>query len=394
MQAVTQFQTSNEHHGTCIHTKVAATVGLGFADSRKKKIDPATAQVEWEDVESKVDETLNPLCEINFQDVLSDVIEDFWQVGNGYMEIVRRGNGKQITGIHHLPAPQVYVFIEDSSYRFHYEIISDEGKPPRRFARFGELEEFKTRLNSSNKAIDFTVGEEAQDSISEVIHFRRPSSLSRWYGYPDWMSCVPSIELVQCLHLFKYDFFLNRGVPEFMLFILGGKLKKDDWQKVEDALKANIGKGNTHKSLALNLAQQEITVQLEKLAMEGKQDDGFENTKDNLAMGIVTAHRVPPLLAGILIPGKLGASNELANALMAFQALVCGPAQRHIQQTLGYTLGNSSPNGGLSRRPTNFKFRKITEEIDIGQMDTISRMREPVASAKAKGRDIDEGLKD
>ena len=190
---------------------------------------------------------------------------------------------------------------------------------------------------------------------------------------------------------YKYDYFLNRGVPEFMLFITGQKLSPDDWKKVENALKANIGLGNTHKSLALNLENAEINIQLEKLAMENTSDENFATTSDNIALRIVSTHRVPPLLAGILIPGKLGATNELPNALMGFQALNCGPAQRLFQQTLGRTLG--SPEAGLKLTLTDFEFFTILDEVDIGLMQTTSQMRQTIPEAKAQGRDLGKGLK-
>lgn len=284
------------------------------------------------------------------------------------------------------------IFVEDADYNFHYEILDDEGSSTvRRFARFADGEDFLTRAASD--LLEFTLPE-AQDTnnVTEVIHLRQPTSLSRWYGFPDWLAAVPPIELAQMLLQWKYDFFLNRGVPEFMLFILGQKLKEDDWKKIEDALKANIGLGNAHKTLALNLTNPEIKIQIEKLGLESKGDDDFGKTKESLASSIVTAHRVPPLLAGIQIPGKLGATNELPNALMAFQILVIGPAQRLFQQTLGLTLGGDDGVEGLDVK--DFAFQRITEQIDLGTADTIGRMRTPVAQATAEGRDPKDGLRD
>ncbi len=94
-----------------------------------------------------------------------------------------------------------------------------------------------------------------------------------------------------------------------------------------------------------------------------------------------------------MVPGKLGASNELPNALMAYQLLRVGPMQQIISQRLAVTLGDKSKSG-LDLEPTDFVLRKISDEINPQQMDTISRMRETLESAKAKGRDIDEGVKD
>lgn len=407
----TLFQTTNIHHATCIHTKVAATVGLGFKlDTEEKggkspKSSPSTlsgasgnalapADHKQNRLLSKVDEILNPLCMHSWADTLSSVCEDFWQVGNGYLEVVRKN--KRITGLYHIPAHRVRIFLEDEKYNFHYTVANEAGGR-RRFARFGEKDRL---IAAKGTAINLTAGERNNaKTVSEIIHFRRPTSLSRWYGFPDWVSCVSYIELSQCLVQHKYDFFNNRGVPEFMLFVLGQKLSAKDWSTIESAIRANIGSGNSHKSMALNLENENIKIQLEKLAMDNATDEQFSTTGESIALGIVTAHRTPPLLAGIQIPGKLGATNELPNALAGFQALVAGPAQFLFSQTLGSTLGDSGSGLGLKR--TDFTFYTMLDEAaastaTLQPLDTQSRMRQPAATAtdgKGNKRDLKAGLK-
>jgi hypothetical protein len=253
------------------------------------------------------------------------------------------------------------------------------------FARFGEGAELLVRLKDNLKD---------KTNVSEVIHFRQSSNLNRWYGMPRWLAATASIELMQALHQFSFDFFINRGVPEFILVIKGGKMAKPDWDKVEQALKANIGTGNSHKTMALNLTDPNMDVVVEKLAMEGTGDSTMlKDMSETLALSIVSAHGVPPLLAGILIPGKLGSANELPNALQSFQALVVGPMQTCVSTTLGVSLGDPKYNGGLGLVKGDFKLKKITEELDLGQMDTVSRMKQPLATAQAQGRDLSAGLK-
>lgn len=391
---VNKFQISNVHHATCINTKTASTVGLGW-DAE-----------EDEDGLTPVDRILNPLCENNITDVLSDVAEDFWQCGEGAFEVVRaddQSNNPEIVGIHHIPCAHVFRFLEDTLYNSHFEIISNEGADfGRRFARFGELKAFKERIKTGRgvgRGIifdqqDLQGGNAVRDIRSEVIIIRNPTSLSRWYGFPDWLAATASIELVQCYLQFQFDFFLNRGVPEFLLFILGQKLSTDDWDNVKKTMTANIGLGNSHKSSAFNFNNPDIKIQLEKLAMEGKSGEGDVKLKENLALDIVSGHRVPPILAGIQTPGKLGASNELANAIMAFHLLVIAPAQRIFMQTLGCTFGNSETNGGLDLKPKDFKLKKIIDEMNLEMMATIGGMRQTVTEANAEGRNLEDGLRD
>ncbi len=428
MTAIKRLKHFNVHHSTCINTKVAATVGLGFVtDEDKEKrakeeaernapppapvavapgappapppLPPAPpAKKENRIKNAKADKVLNPLCTVSFAELLNDVAEDYFQVGNGYIEVVHNNTNKrsEITGLHHIPAEMVFMHIEDQAYTHHYVIESTEASvsgAPRRFARFGDLDDFLKRAGSSGSLSPFEIPTEINDTISEVIHFRQPTSSSRWYGMPNWLAAVPLIELVQCMIQQRFDFFLNRGVPEFMLFLLGTLLKKEDKKKLDDALKATIGLGNQHKSFYMNINDPDMKVQLEKLIAEGSKEDDFDKALLSMSLGTVSAHQVPPLLAGIVIPGKMGANNELPNALMAFQLLVAAQAQRQFVQVLGDSLGSDKAKG-IELDPEDFEFNTIVDWINIGEMDTMSRMRQPVATAQAQGRQLSAGVKD
>ena len=390
MEALLSFLNSNPYHSTCIQAKVAATVGLGFKlDSQKNKSEaspsaPGTQQItppekssSTDRLLSKADEVLNPLCQVSLSDLLDSVCEDYWQTGNGYIEVKRKG--EEILGLYRISPKNIYVNIENEEGDYHFDF---EGTTSKKFCRFGDKATFLAR----NPGLTSD-----PDSISEVIHLPQATSQHTHYGWARWLSAVPLIELAQMLTQHKFDFFQNRGVPEFMLFILGQKLSEEEWKKVEDSLRANIGVGNSHKTFALNLSNPEIKIQLEKLVVDSKGEETYAVLSEPVALGIVTAHQVPPLLAGILIPGKLGATNELPNAMAAFQALVIGRAQRSFQQILGSTLGGEASN--LPLDITDFEFYSILDEIDIGSMDTIARMREPLPKAQASGRDLSAGVK-
>lgn len=394
-QVACEMVRHNEHHAACINAKVRSMVGLGHPT------DP-----------DRIDDILNPVCESTWQETIMDVAEDYHSTGNGYLEVVRRGS--EIAGLFHVRSPSVYPVFEGGRDR-HFIVNNNDPQLGTglavRMASFGDKEDFlnraregflpnDTRRNASNLTatggVFAAVDLENEDNVSEVIHFRRPTSLSKWYGFPNWLGALAGIELIQMVMQHNFDFYLNRGVPEFMLFLLGAKLDSEDMNQITNAIKANIGLGNSHKSMAVNLDVpiENFRVQLEKLMGEsGLNDDAFAVFRENLAMGIVSAHGVPPLLAGIQIPGKLGATNELPNALMAFQVLQNGPDQRLFTQKLAATLGSPEySNLGLSRE--DFMFKPVTEEINIAEMDTVARMRQSPAQAQAEGRDLSAGVLD
>ena len=49
---------------------------------------------------------------------------------------------------------------------------------------------------------------------------------------------------------------------------------------------------------------------------------------------------------------------------------------------------------GLGLEPTDFRLRKITDFYDMGQVDTMSRMRETATEASFRGRELDQGLEE
>ncbi len=157
------------------------------------------------------------------------------------------------------------------------------------------------------------------------------------------------------------------------------------------ALKSQIGQGNGFKSFAINIEDPNLQVQLEKLAMDSNTDDGYEALKTTCGMDVISAHGVPPLLAGIHLAGKMAATNELPNALMAFQVLVIGPAQNNFRKVLARTLGAKETGLGLSY--ADFRFNRITEDLDLAMMNTVAGMKQTLPEAQAQGRDLSAGMK-
>lgn len=373
----------NIHHSACVQAKVKATVGLGHE-------------------KEKVADELDDLCDGSWHETMLKVGEDYYQVGNGYIEVVRDLQAKAITGLYHVPAADVRINLEDRIGNIHYEVrggtvgnVNSATDGSTIMIRYGDREDFRRR----HPGIDGGAGK-GRRKLSELIHLREASSQNRWYGFPSWLAAIATIELTQALTQHQFDFHVNRGVPEFLLFLLGGRVDKPTWDKLTNAMQSFVGVGQSHKSGAFNLTDPEAKVQVERLAMDGIANGTFfRDMSETLAVSIVSAHRVPPSLAGIMIPGKMGATNELVNAILAFQALVIGPEQTSIETVLGNTLGNLRKNGGLSLRRKDFELKTIIDEMaetleKLAPLDTIGRMKQQLPNATSQGRSPAEGLKE
>jgi hypothetical protein len=372
--AAVLFKVHNTHHSTCIEAKKQAHVGLGLTDKKVTKI-------------------LNKLCSVSWQTVMTKLAEDYHQVGNAYLEVVRNRAG-EIKGLHHIPARLVRLFIEDNmGHKSHFVAkgtsLLTNGTGDTRLARFGDLERLREHLSF-----------EPDQKLSEVIHFPQPSSMirARYYGFPYWLAAAAPVELTQALHQHQFDFHSNRGVPEFLTFLTGGKVDDATWTDLVSAFQSYVGVGNSHKSSIFNLPDPNMKIDIHKLAMDGIANGTFfRDMSETLATIIVSAHRVPPALAGIVLPGKMGAANEVSNAAVVFQGFVIGPEQEHFETILGCTLGDSA-EGIKGLNDESFELNTMIHEMAealklLNPMDTMGRMDDELGDAAAKGRDLDDGLK-
>lgn len=406
--AIRAMKDISPHHSSCIKAKQMATIGLGFVsegdDVDKKAKDAATSTEEAEKaihslltgesfVESKVDKLLNPLTIEGFNHEFFISVEDFLDGGTGYLEVVR-DDREEIVGLNWLPYEdlQAATFRDRQGkswrlYNYSPSAMMAYGGA-KRYSLFGKNNRRKVwETFYANSNIPIT-------AVSEIIAFKNPSNRCKGYGYPDHLSAAAIITLLALSIQYKSDFYTNRGVLAYVMTLIG-KVEPDTWKKVVEMVQGSVGGGNNYRNLAVNLEQTESKMQIDKLASSDKTELQFSKDSEIYAQQIVSAHGVPPVLANILIPGKLGASNEAVQALITFQLLKIGPYQTIIQDTLSRTLGGPEGIDGLG--PEDFRLRKITSQFDIQGLDTVASMREEAVTATNEDgtpRDVSEGKKD
>ncbi len=368
----------NATHSICLDAKKASSVGLGHRSEN-------------------IHTVLDPLCRFSWQDVLDALGDDYWETGECFLEVAWNPERTEVTYLGHLESAQVSVELEDESNSelFHFVVQGETGAAETIvMAKFGDMLELKKRFGQGKQGGDNApvpgndpgmenaneIAQRDQSALggtimdSEIVHIRQSTNRSRYYGYPDYMSAVPSIELVQCMTQHEFDFYFNRGVPEFILFLLGRNVGKS-WDKIENLIKASQGLGQSHKTGGVHIPgnPEETKVQLEKLAMEDAANSGFAEKSDTLAATIATAHGMVPTLANIFISGKMGANNEAINAMLIFQKRKLGQAQKNFSRTLAATLGHedtklAQPDGKAVQIQADEFLGESIPEVKKGQM--------------------------
>lgn len=355
---------SNVHHSAAINTKCSALTGLGFKSEEAY-------------------ERLDPMTEEGIQCVLDAVTEDFCQTGNGLIEVVRGSSGA-ITGLHHIPVQNVAIWKETRNrYDYHY-LVSESAitgltsDDSRRFARFGDRQRLEAWMKNNSR---FVGGSEA---ISEVVHFRQATSLSRYWGLADWLASVPIISMVQAEQQVLYDLFNNGGVVDAIISFLNAEMDERDWKLAVDTLTTGTGRGNKKKTLVLNLQQESMKVQVDKLTSDFASAGAIELDR-NMALDLMSAHGVPPTIASVAMGSKLGNNREYKDQVNLFQLLNIGPKQNNIVKTLERTLGTEISLAKIPRvkqevpgiSPTKssemesgWTFKRITEEVNMSDAES------------------------
>jgi len=284
----------NSYHTRSIAILTNTTVGLGMNFIEGKDVTAIKKRL------SNVNELKQ-----SFIEVISRVATDYYLTGNGYLEVVR-GAGGRVEELYYMPATYVWRRARGAETEFLYQ-------GP------GQSEQQDVRAFDEND----------KEQGSTIIHFAQWSTTDRYYGLPSWRGALVDIELDYYSVLYQKGFFINNGVPDLAIIVEGGEFDEATTDIVQEFLQDNFkGPGNNNRVLYLPINQKGVTVKFEKLAVESKdQDASFEKLRNTSRDNIISAHGVPPRLAGIVVAGQLGGGGEAEGQLKIYQDITVNPVQ-------------------------------------------------------------------
>jgi capsid portal protein len=407
-----QMRKMSPHHAACLDQLTDAAIGLGYKeDAAKKRKTEMEGEIETDsDEDAKLNEiadALDPLCGGPgcWEALLDQATADAASVGNGYIEVSRGRSSDKINGLFWVPAPTVHIALEPDRFQWFRQTkagtwsggatLTRDHVP---FARFGmiddttEYEEPKTWSSLERKLPVGRPKKSVPDTnkLHELIHFKLPTNQWELYGGPRYLSAVPYIHLVQQMVQQQSDLFHNRGVPDFLLFLLGVSLGEDDWTNLKNMVMARTGNANVGKAGVFQVkeAADKASVEMLQMADGSAAAETISKLHDAMALSICSAHRVPPLLAGITVSGKQGAANELVQSLILFEKQVVRRFRRMVTRTLAGTLGH--PELGVEGLAgEKFEFASIIDQLDMFTVDSIAKAKGEAAAQP--DRDFAEG---
>ena len=348
------YDTSFANHAA-IDAKVENIVGLGYdlemsrrvvmqleSNDNPTAVDKARRRIERMKVELK-----EWIERLNSDDSLTNTLMKFYTdvqaTGNGYLEVGRKTNG-EIGYLGHIPATTMRVRRLRDGY---VQII---GQKVVYFRNFG--------ASNQNPVTD-------DPRPNEILHYKEYSPLNTFYGVPDIMSAISSLQGDQLASQYNIDYFSNKATPRYIVTLKGAKLSADAEDKLFRFLQTNL-KGQNHRTLYIPLPgdseSNKVDFNMEPIE-NGVQEASFNEYRLRNRDDILVAHQVPL--------SKIGGADasSIASALAqdrTFKEQVARPAQANLAKMINKLL----------REKTDifeFKFNELTLTDEIAQSQILER---------------------
>ena len=330
-------------HAAAIQVKAKIVAGLGFE---------APPEVEKWLEDATVNETV-----IDFLVRLALDLEIF---GNAYVEVAYNAGGKP-EKIQYVPAWTMYVKItkEDGT---DWKYVQSVDLRDVEFGRFDPQQSLPLK--------------------SALLHIRRHSPLSYYYGYPEYLAALQSLEMERYIKRFHTAFFKNNAEVSKAVIFEGAKLTKAEMQTVASQFKRAQGVDNAHRLIILSHDNPNVKIRIERLSVDQK-DFSFEKLYKATREEILAIHHVPPRILSLVEPGHLGGGSEAEAQMEIFKRITIRPRQRLIEEGIKRLLKAA----GL---PPQFRLLNFDEAIPTSKsaVETVKKSDEEEAIL----REIEEWL--
>jgi len=163
-----------------------------------------------------------------------------------------------------------------------------------------------------------------------IFHLIEDDLLQEIYGVPAWLSALQSGLLAEAATIFRRRYYINGSHAGYILYINEEKFAEADSDELEKAVAASKGPGNFRNVYLHIPAGKKDGVQVIPIG-ETTAKDEFANIKAATRDDVLAAHRVPPVLLGI-IPQNTGGLGDPGKAADAFHFAEIEPLQQQMAE--------------------------------------------------------------
>lgn len=205
--------------------------------------------------------------------------------------------------------------------------------------------------------ISYLMKKSLYDTASEIYHYQAKDIIfikmydpfQQIYGSPDYVGGIQSALLNSDATVFRRRYFSNGAHMGFILYSTDPDLSEEMEDEIADKIAKSKGVGN-FRSMFVNIpAGHPDGLKVIPIGDTGAKDE-FANIKNISAQDVLTAHRFPPGLGGI-IPSNTGGLGDP----LKYREVYHNDEVRPLQEIIAETINNDAEMNSL----LSIKFREV-----------------------------------
>lgn len=276
-------------HSAILSSKLAYTVGTDFIYDRDLK-----------PIEESWTNDINANGQ-SLRDVFNLVGKDYITFGNAWIQSVKV-QGR--TNYYHIDATKVRIKKDRSAI-----IVSDYWR------------DIGNGTYTSQPFVEISLSDKKS---THAVQLMRHSPEYNFYGLPDYIGALNWIDVEYRIPKFNLDRFDNGFFPSALIQMFGAPPEGTTAKQYVKSMVANFtGEANNSKIVAEMLDSPEQAAKI--TTFDSEKQGEFEKLAEMAKVNIVTAHRIPPVLAMIETAGKLGGNQQISESHNLFMNSVIIP---------------------------------------------------------------------
>ncbi len=215
--------------------------------------------------------------------------------------------------------------------------VSLSGKPirletsPAKYTRRGVEDDTYWYIQSYSQPHSFAPG--------SVFHLQEPDINQELYGMPEYLSALNSAWLNESATLFRRKYYQNGAHAGYIMYVTDAAQSSTDVEALRKAMRDSKGLGNFKNLFFYAPHGKPDGIKIVPLSEVATKDDFF-NIKKVSAEDLMSAHRVPPQMMG-MVPNSTGGFGDVVKAAEVFVRNELSPLQERIKEVnewLGYEI--------------------------------------------------------
>jgi len=167
-------------------------------------------------------------------------------------------------------------------------------------------------------------------AADSVFHLQEPDINQELYGLPEYLSALNSAWLNESATLYRRKYFENGAHAGYVMYVTDPAQNKEDVSALRDMMSKSKGDGNFRNIFYHAPNGKPDAIKIIPLSEVATKDDFF-NIKNATRDDLLSVHRVPPQMMGI-IPSNTGGFGDVEKAAKVFVRNELVPLQERMKE--------------------------------------------------------------